>query len=692
MNTKKLMVIFSFFISFFAHGMQEAFFAAPKKRQSTLEVAIFNDTATGAYLSGGRRLQLRYQEQSRVKNVLRYENPEEFGQQPRIGPIVREMIDAIHSGVDVVLVDTSLVKDIFNKSLLDGYMKVYQEQFPLAFFGGYNGGIGRNFDYIKKAKKILKRIGNGLRTYKIGPWGASKFVIFVSDEAMAKFGSLVGMGIKASALREIRRQDISAVSKREIGGFDFSNIFIQGSSAKKMVYLTGHGMYNKKLYSETDDEAVFGASSKAEVAGMTYFDYKRFLELLKRINCFYLHVSSCCAAGWNLIEMYKEFSDEFPCDLQTSPYMRLSFVVTVGCLTDCDVFSIFKTNLKYFFSLICDLFNRVDFSLERLRPEMFLRAFGSLCDQKICNIPHIAIPGQIGEIGLFRILNMLGHRAKVISAEHNAVSADDVIQVSFESVLLYPIILAKTLVIDRRVSKVISMIPGRSHTYIKEVVAPDFTVDSIADVFLDKEFSPFSKLVFIGRLICQDGIFLNFVIYKPAGEDVEPEVIALKFKAGRDEYELYVENEPVGLYCGPGDLSDRCKSLVQKWVEDTIPLDAALSEITGGVAGKKRFMAVIEHLQEKFNGVQEPQDEDDAPMAQDDKAPEFFVPVPLSVPVLVSKWKKIDADDDVSMLGDAFFAVAPSVQLPSKKRNRSVFEKGDAPIAFQPKRKRQKLS
>jgi len=174
-----------------------------KRQPSILDVAIFTDSISGDSVSDNSRLRSPYTEESLIKEIEQsLSSRTRFKKQPDIGAIVSEMIDAIHSDIDVVLTDISLVRGIFNEAFLDRYMRMYD-----TFDRGLGIKVRENYRYIKKAKAILSRVGKELKIYKTISVGHNcddgTFVVFISESAKRRFGTLEKMGLNSRHLQII---------------------------------------------------------------------------------------------------------------------------------------------------------------------------------------------------------------------------------------------------------------------------------------------------------------------------------------------------------------------------------------------------------------------------------------------------------------------------------------------------------
>jgi len=485
---------------------------------------------------------------------------------------------------------------------------------------------------VKTSKQDFKLINILRKDFNIYITKDKNFAVLI-PKLTYKYAQLKKIGLSETVLRKITTKNLGNLIKefdqQEKGVINIDtlkHIFLPNSSIKKRVYLNGHG-------------------SQSNIAELNPKQFLEFIKLMVNIGCEFLYVLSCYVGGLN-----KLIINKIP---------EVPFIIAVGSLTDTAAISYREINVKKFFrELNKVLTKKIKGNIKKFlgtTPRkkwwtVFKDAFSHIAGPILENQPSIKYPG----IPVFRTVPIKDIEVEVITypkllrwelekkvkppkekkpkkpskIEWKKPIEKEII-VEKKNILIYPSIINVNLVFTGLPKKIISMIPGKAHHYIKSITLKPYEEKKetnfidLLESFEYKEYAP-QKLFFIGDATCENhkemksGNMFPFSIEKGNTPEFKNIAIYIPFE---DSIELpkYIFQYKNDYYLGSGfiktdkvkDKLTKFKKIDEKYAEEmiaslifeTTPAKAALYEATIVEKEKNFLKAVQPNL--KINLLQE---------------------------------------------------------------------------------------
>jgi len=408
----------------------------------------------------------------------------------------------------------------------------------------------------------------------------------------------------------------------------FENIFLPKSKIKKRILLVGHGR-------------------KENIANIEIEKFNQFLTFLKKINCEFLYILSCYAAGVNILKaqmaVVKDLKEVIAQEKKgkkidatiekfKSIKTEIPFIIIVTSISDTKAEAPKITGINLFFKDLNEFLSKERTSEEWVYTKPFETILKNIAGEAIQNQPSIRFPG----IPFFRAAN-LNKEVKIITYPfllHHELKAktkkkSKAIPIDTPYALIYPSIINVPLEFSRdELPKIMPMIAGKSHFFIKKIVTPDLQKYALKkypdlEAFEEEEgikkesfkmlirsfghqsdLSP--RLFFIGELQGKKNKseYKNIVIriaskaYKTKKtEDYGKRKAACIYQKGdKFFYAIYNPDTEKEINFKAIKKSD-AEQKINEWVKETEPLPEALYEATAGIETEKKFKKTLgDHL------------------------------------------------------------------------------------------------
>lgn len=311
------------------------------------------------------------------------------------GAIIEELIKTIEQGVPAIA-----------SSVLLSYLKILIKNKAEAY------GIVREF----------------LDKYLFFQTQNNNFVVLIPRQTEK---SVIGINKNLTA---VNYQNFKSQPNFEIALDEFRSIFEDNDThaiPQKYIYLSGHGT-----------PATWNTKSPS-IAHLRLDQYKEFIDILDQIHCKLLFVSSCYAAGINMVSVHQNLVHSFP--------------IILGNLTD-SFSSFYPTiNFKNYFSTLNAWFLDLNQNQDFLSSAHFKKTIAELCGNSSNNIPWI----KLANLDQFFLIDSDNN----LIINHNTLQAQDNMLVkNIKSLLICSINISKTVKIEgEKLPEIISVVPGQSY-------------------------------------------------------------------------------------------------------------------------------------------------------------------------------------------------------------------------------------
>jgi len=442
-------------------------------------------------------------------NRHRFSQEESQAIKRKTGPVVSDLILALNQKVDLVIASAALVRSLF---------------------------------HLKK--------GNNLQHYRIyRAKNSYAFAVLVSNECRKKFEAendtlLRNMSLNAKNLVEVDRSNIQVFKKNQLlhgmkQGYANSlvSIFLNGSDVKKIVYLSGHGEYNKSI------------------ASLNKQEYIRLLDKLNYSGCLLLYVVSCFAGGKNAVDIHKNmpkinfpifydsFNDSFSCSLWSAIYASnfRTFYTTLQ-----KVFSSKKINNRMVLDAIGGLKYPIDNKQFLSKKNVKLNMIGLIWSLIIHGLKH-RLMYSVWPLIITLIMSTKNYLTYKMGTSHqktlrtlyraydvnqnivpiqiclstendtviieNKVNKKNIIVKNKDHLVISSPMFDGTITIAGKMPNISSYIQGPAHHYIEKIEAKTITFEELIKGFIQKDVVP-KKLFVIGALSCKDFNGSDIIICK----------------------------------------------------------------------------------------------------------------------------------------------------------------------------------
>lgn len=250
---------------------------------------------------------------------------------------------------------------------------------------------------------------------------------------------------------------------------ELESIFCSQSSIniEKKIYLSGHGKPT------TWDNVPI-------IAGLKLEEYKKLINFFNQIKCRMLFVSSCYAAGINMINAHSNLSHGFP--------------IIIGNLTDS--FSMLHPNInfrKYFSKLSSSLKNLAS-DEDLLFSNDLKTAIQKICGSSLNNTPWI----KFKDSERFFLLNLGKHL--IINRELISHKFDKILVNDEDSLLFCSIKIGKSLKLSgTTIPTIVSVVPGSSCHLLRYISAKKHTLYDLINSVIKNPYE-FTKIFFCKKV------------------------------------------------------------------------------------------------------------------------------------------------------------------------------------------------
>ncbi|MFC1842362.1 hypothetical protein ACFLYU_01760 [Candidatus Dependentiae bacterium] len=551
MNLKKSLVIVALlfiFLSSHMVGMKQDI------SKDVVNVGIFLENSLGKKIGDD----ILIKEGTELISFLK---KREFGTR-ELGAVSLVLIKTLIQKVDVVIASSSLayiIGNIFNEKEedIDYEIKRHEEGiFDFTKMEKRYQQQGKNKieilkieikikEYKSKIKecKMLKRLLASIKdeNFSVYKTKDKKFVVFVNKNNK-KF-SLSNYDLDARNLTKIKKD---ALVKEFEGVYGYvkvdslEKIFqIKKINRPKIIYLMGHGDFK--------EESVIAQLRPKQYACLVG-------NFLPKINCNFLFVNSCFAAGLNIEKAFKAVARE---SKKVYEEVDIKFPIALGVVSDVEVNFLKrllyeKFSFNKFFEGICTLL----FSTEedRLLRESKLgleNIVGCIAEPILQNTTLVRFPGVRkffrpvnvdDKITIITYPYLIAHELKEFREDEKIklkekkkrpsrikISRLPINIVNKEAILLYPtLVMLPIEIYGEKPPVLVSMFPGDAYHFIKKLVAKNIPLSLLIKDMFGKLHIRSNKLFLIGDLTCKNYNKSGILYPKNLSKDNENQKLELK--------------------------------------------------------------------------------------------------------------------------------------------------------------------
>jgi len=323
---------------------------------------------------------------------------------------------------------------------------------------------------IEQNTKVFDKLAYRIEQYSFFQTEQNHFTLLMPK----KYNTFItSMGFNNN-LKETNFETVISPTHFNINLNELKSIF-NNNITEKSIYLSGHGI-------------PLTWSEEPLIASLTLAEYKELIHFFNHINCTFLFVSSCYAAGVNMINVHADLIHSFP--------------IIIGNLTDSFSKLYPVINFKKYFFILSKIGQNLTFDTNFLNSNIFKKAIKKICGTSLNNTPWLKLPNS----NKFFIVNL--HNNLIIN-EKQTLEKDASKPLKKEKSLTITCqknLLINTIAIDPivkfvgiKLPEIISVIPGNAYHIFQLVKAKNQTLYDLINHILKTPYE-FTKVFYFKKI------------------------------------------------------------------------------------------------------------------------------------------------------------------------------------------------